>query len=65
MLTDEHGYDVRLKKGAHVEVTVTAEPKTSTAAIDEEANRRGVRQLAGDLVAIIHRVPSAYPYVNR
>jgi hypothetical protein len=29
-LTDEHGDDVRLKKGAHVAVTVTAEPKTST-----------------------------------
>ena len=27
-LTDEHGQDVKLKKGAHVEVTVTAEPKT-------------------------------------
>jgi hypothetical protein len=27
-LTDEHGDDVRLKKGAHVEVTVTAEPKS-------------------------------------
>jgi hypothetical protein len=26
-LTDEHGDDVRLKKGAHVEVTVTAKPK--------------------------------------
>ena len=25
-LTDENGDDVRLKKGAHVEVTVTAEP---------------------------------------
>jgi hypothetical protein len=25
-LTDEHGDDVKLKKGAHVEVTVTAEP---------------------------------------
>ncbi len=24
VLTDEHGDDVRLKKGAHVEVTVTA-----------------------------------------
>ena len=35
-LTDEHGDDVRLKKGAHVEVTVTAEPKTSTAAINED-----------------------------
>ena len=29
MLTDEHGDDVKLKKGAHVEVTITAEPKTS------------------------------------
>ena len=29
-LTDEHGDDVRLKKGAHVEVTVTAEPKASS-----------------------------------
>jgi len=27
-LVDEHGDDVKLKKGAHVEVTVTAEPKT-------------------------------------
>ena len=27
-LTDEHGDDVKLKKGAHVEVTVTAQPKT-------------------------------------
>jgi hypothetical protein len=27
MLTDENGDDVKLKKGAHVEVTVTAEPK--------------------------------------
>ena len=27
-LTDEHGDDVKLKKGAQVEVTVTAEPKT-------------------------------------
>jgi len=26
-LTDENGDDVRLKKGAHVEVTVTAGPK--------------------------------------
>ena len=25
-LTDEHGNEVKLKKGAHVEVTVTAEP---------------------------------------
>jgi hypothetical protein len=29
--TDEHGDDVKLKKGAHVDVTVTASPKTSTA----------------------------------
>ncbi len=28
--TDEHGDDVSLKKGARVEVTVTAEPKTSS-----------------------------------
>jgi hypothetical protein len=27
-LTDEHGGDVKLKKGARVQVTVTAEPKT-------------------------------------
>ena len=33
-LTGEQGDDVRLKKGAHVDVTATAEPKTSTAAID-------------------------------
>src|ERR1022692_3102777 len=26
-LTDEHGDDVKLKKGAHVRVTVAAEPK--------------------------------------
>jgi hypothetical protein len=29
-LTDERGHDVRLKKGAHVEVTVTAEPTAAT-----------------------------------
>ena len=34
-LTDEHGDDVKLKKGAHVEVTVRDEPKSSTAAIHE------------------------------
>jgi hypothetical protein len=27
-LTDEHGDNVKLKKGAHVEVTVTAEPES-------------------------------------
>jgi hypothetical protein len=26
-LTDEHGDDARLKKGTHVEVTVSSEPK--------------------------------------
>jgi hypothetical protein len=26
-LTDEHGDDVKLKKGAHVEVTITEDPK--------------------------------------
>jgi len=26
VLTDEHGDDVKLKKGAHVEVTVTSDP---------------------------------------
>ncbi|HEY4949020.1 MAG TPA: hypothetical protein VIH88_01680 [Candidatus Acidoferrales bacterium] len=26
-LTDEHGDEVKLKKGAHVEVTVTSDPK--------------------------------------
>ena len=36
MLTDEHGDDVRLKKGAHVEVTVTAEPKTPTGETNED-----------------------------
>ena len=35
-LTDEHGDDVKLKNGAHVEVTVTAEPKTPTAAINKD-----------------------------
>jgi hypothetical protein len=30
VLTDEHGDDVKLKKGAQVEVTVTADPDTST-----------------------------------
>jgi hypothetical protein len=35
-LTDEHGDDVKLKKGAHVQVTVTAESKTSTATTDED-----------------------------
>jgi hypothetical protein len=37
VLTDEHGRDVRLKKGAGVEVTVTAESKTSTAPLNEDS----------------------------
>jgi hypothetical protein len=35
-LTNEHGDDVKLKKGAHVEVTVTAESK--------DVNRRNQRR---------------------
>jgi hypothetical protein len=36
-LTDEHGDDVMLKKGDHVEVTVTSEPKTPTAATNKDS----------------------------
>ena len=35
-LTDENGDDVKVKKGAHVEVTLTAESKASTATTDED-----------------------------
>ncbi len=35
-LTDEHGDKVKLKKGAHVEVTVAAESKTSIAKSKKE-----------------------------
>jgi hypothetical protein len=35
MLTDEHGDDVKLKKGTHVQVTITDDPNTSNA----EANK--------------------------
>jgi hypothetical protein len=35
-LTDEHGDDVKLKKGAHVEVTVSTDPESPTAVIDED-----------------------------
>jgi hypothetical protein len=35
-LTDEHGDDVKLKKGEHVDVTVTADPKTSIAPLNED-----------------------------
>jgi hypothetical protein len=30
MLTDEHGDDVKLKKGAHVEVAVATEPRAES-----------------------------------
>ena len=33
-LTDEHGDDVKLKEGAHVEVTVTAEPETAAGMLE-------------------------------
>jgi hypothetical protein len=33
-LTDENGDDVRLKEGAHVEITVTTHPKTVVSASD-------------------------------
>jgi hypothetical protein len=36
-LTDEHGDDVKLKKGANVEVAVTAEPKSLTAIMNEDS----------------------------
>ena len=35
-LTDENGDEVKLRKGAHVEVTVAAEGETSTAKIIED-----------------------------
>jgi hypothetical protein len=35
ILTDENGDDVRLKKGAHVDVTISAEPEKSTIATKE------------------------------
>jgi hypothetical protein len=35
-LTDENGDEVKLRKGAHVEVTVAAEGETSTAKIMED-----------------------------
>jgi hypothetical protein len=41
-----HSDDVKLEKGAHVEVTVTAEPKTSIAA-DNEGSRPIRRKTAG------------------
>lgn len=36
-LSDEHGDEVKLKKGAHVEVTIAAEGKTSTAKIMKQS----------------------------
>jgi len=35
-LTDENGDEVKLKKGAHVEVTIAAEGETSTAKIMQD-----------------------------
>ncbi len=35
LLTDEHGDDVKLKKGAHVDVTVRVKAKTSTATTND------------------------------
>jgi len=40
-LTDENGDDVKPKRGDRVEITVTAGPKTSTAAIDEDSYPTG------------------------
>jgi hypothetical protein len=45
-LTDEHGDDVKLKKGARVEVTVTAEPKMPIAT-DHEGSQPIRRKAAG------------------
>jgi hypothetical protein len=41
-LTDEHGDEVKLKKGAHVDVTVAAEPKYLDVSIEDNprASRR-------------------------
>jgi hypothetical protein len=44
-LTDENGDDVRLEKCAHVEVTVTTEPKVSSH-MTKTTNRPRVRQSA-------------------
>jgi len=35
-LTDEHGDEVKLKKGARVDVTIAAEPKTAIAKTKKE-----------------------------
>lgn len=45
-LTDEYGDEVSLEKGDHVEVTVTSEPKKSTAA--KTRGSRPVRRKAGN-----------------
>ena len=57
-LTDEHGDDVRLKKGAHVEVTVTAEPKTSTATIDED--RQLTRRGSSAIIEVESHLPALH-----
>jgi hypothetical protein len=36
-LTDEHGDDVKLKKGAHVEVTVTAKTQRATGLVAKDS----------------------------
>jgi hypothetical protein len=46
VLTDEHDDGVKLKEGAHVQVTVTAELKMSIA-IDNEGSRSTRRKTAG------------------
>jgi hypothetical protein len=42
-LTDEHGDDVKLKKGNHVDVTVAAEPATSPASRNSKKQRQLIR----------------------
>ena len=59
-LTDEHGDDVVLEKGDHVEVTVTSEPKApGTGTINDGLPVRGkrARNLKGQNRK---RVPSGY-----
>jgi hypothetical protein len=46
-LTDEHGNDVKLKTGVHVEVTVAAESKNSSAS--SSGNSHPTRQKAGSM----------------
>jgi protocatechuate 3,4-dioxygenase beta subunit len=39
-LTDEHGKPVKLKPGAHVEVTIEADPKDTTPAAHETSHHK-------------------------